>query len=325
MKERINLAGISIEPGEKRAGWMPVDEVGGNLIQMPFTVINGAEDGFRLSVMAGIHGCEYSGIEASIRLGRDLKPEAMKGSLCIVHVVNVPAFQSRTPYVCPIDGLNLNRIRDVIPHKKPAGTISHRILYTLFHYVIYPSEACIDMHAGDLFETLSEPFIIYPVTSDQNTNKTAREMAEAHGIRYICGMEERGIVPAEGEPPIPSIMVECGQEGRIDEKYVNIHYQGVKNIMHHFGMIEDDDRQVAEKKPVQMKKAAKIECEVGGLFYSHVEPSDRVLKGDLIGEIKDIWGEVKQEIFAPSDGMILMYINNPVVGPGDVVLGYAEF
>jgi predicted deacylase len=49
------------------------------------------------------------------------------------------------------------------------------------------------------------------------------------------------------------------------------------------------------------------------------------LKGDLIGEIKDIWGEVKQEIFAPADGMILMYINNPVVGPGDVVLGYAEF
>lgn len=325
MPKSIEIAGITIPQGEKKPGWLPVSGIGALSVKMPFTVINGAEDGPRLAVMAGIHGCEYTGIEASIRVGRHLDPVKIRGSLFIVHVVNIPAFQSRTPYVCPLDGLNLNRIRDKIPQGKAEGSISHRILRILFNEVIYQSDACIDLHAGDLHEAMTEPFIIYPITPDNKANEMTLAMAEAYGIKYIWGIEESGIVPGEGSTPIPSIMVECGQEGRIEEDYVQIHYQGVLNVMRLLGMVDSKGPAGHKKRPVPMKRAAKIECDVGGLFYAYVKPSDRVSKGDLLGEVKDIWGEVRQQIFAPSDCMILMFLSNPIINPGDVVLGYAEF
>jgi predicted deacylase len=328
MPEPIKIAGLQIEAGQKQRGWLPVCDVGAVSLSMPFTVINGIEDGPRLAVMAGIHGSEYTGIEATIRLARDLDPSKIRGSLYIVHIVNIPAFQTRTQYVNPLDGKNLNKIRDNIPSEKPAGSISHRILYTLFSEVVFGSDACIDLHAGDLYEALSEPFIIYPITPDDKTNQTIVSMAQEYGVGYMWGIEESGIVPggvSSGNRPIPSIMVECGQEGKIEEPFVQIHYNGVLNVMRLLGMLDAPPSDTATQKPVPIKRGGKIECDVGGLFYSYVKPADRVSKGDLLGEVKNIWGEVQQEITAPADCMILMYVSNPVIAAGDVVFGYAEF
>jgi len=328
MPQPIKIAGLQIETGEKQRGWLPVSDIGAMSINMPFTVINGIEDGPRLAVMAGIHGSEYTGIEASIRLARDLDTAKIRGSVYMVHVVNLPAFQSRTQYMNPLDGKNLNKIRDNIPSEKAAGSISHRILHTLFSNVVYGSDACIDLHSGDLYEALSEPFIIYPITPDAKTNQTIVSMAEVYGVGYMWGIEESGIVPggaSSGNRPIPSIMVECGQEGKIEEPFVHVHYNGVLNVMRLLGMMDAVPSDAIPQKPVPIKRGAKIECEVGGLFYSYVKPGDRVSKGDLLGEIKNIWGEVQQTITAPADCMILMYVSNPVIAAGDVVLGYAEF
>ena len=328
MPEPIEIAGLKIEAGEKQRGWLSVCDTGAVSVSMPFTVINGTEDGPRLAVMAGIHGSEYTGIEATIRLARDLDPDDIKGSIYMVHVVNLPAFQSRTQYINPLDGKNLNKIRDNIPFDGPAGSVSYRILQTLYSEVIFGSDACIDLHAGDLYEALSEPFIIYPITPDEKANQTIRSMAEAYGVGYIWGIEEDGIVQpgdSKGGRTIPSIMVECGQEGKIEEPFVLGHYNGVLNIMHLLGMTDNSPSDAAPDKPVPIKRGAKIECDAGGLFYSYVKPGDRIAKGDLLGEVKNIWGEVQQTITAPVDCMILMYVSNPVIAAGDVVLGYAEF
>ncbi len=329
-KEKVktmDIAGLHIEPGEKKRGWLPVSKWGAQVVEMPFTIVNGTQEGPRLAVMAGIHGCEYTGIEASIRLARDLKPQELRGTLILVHVVNIPAFQFRTPYVCPLDGLNLNRIRDEIPGGKAAGSISHRMVHTLFHSVIYPSDACIDLHAGDLYECLTEPFIIYPVTPDQVVNESIREMAEAYGVSYIWGVKENGILRTgddSGRGIVPSIMVECGQEGKIEEKYVRVHYRGVLNIMRLLGMMAPS-WSGPEKRPLSIRKGGKIMAETGGIFHSRVKPGEQVVKDDLLGEVKDIWGDVLQKVTAPTDCMILMTVSNPIIGAGDVVLGYAEF
>lgn len=323
----IEIAGLPIGPGEKKRGWLPVSTWGAQAVEMPFTVVNGAQAGPRLAVMAGIHGCEYTGIEASIRLGRDLDPQELRGTLILIHVVNIPAFQSRTPYVCPLDGLNLNKIRDENPGGTARGTISHRMIHTLFHRVIYPSDACIDLHAGDLFESLTEPFIIFPVTPDQGVNERIRAMAEAYGVSYIWGVKENGILRAgdhSGQGVVPSIMVECGQEGKIEEEYVRIHYRGVLNVMRLLGMT-GPSWAAPETSPVLIRQGGKIMAETGGIFHARVKPGERVVEGDLLGEVKDIWGDVLQRMTAPADCMILMTVSNPIIGAGDVVLGYAEF
>ena len=323
MEQSMKMAGMALESGEKRAGWLKVSDWGALSVEMPVTVLRGVEEGPRLAVIAGIHGCEYTGIEASIRLGRDLDPKDMRGTLGIVHVVNVPAFQSRTQYVCPLDGLNLSDIRP----GKPDGTISHRILHKVYTEVVFQADACMDLHAGDLYEALSVPFIIYTVTEDARSNEMTMLMAEAHGAGYIWGMRGEGVKP--GGPgsagcPIPYIAVECGQEGRMEETYVRTHYQGVLNVMTALGMLNNGRGDGKRKDVIRLRTGGKIRSDTGGIFYSFVKTSDRAAKGDLIGEIRDIRGAVLQRIFTPVHCMILMYVSNPVVGPGDVLFGYGE-
>jgi hypothetical protein len=323
MGKEIEIAGMKVGSGEKKEAWLKIADVGALSVEMPLTLINGSADGPKLVVIAGTHGCEYTGIEASIRLGRDLDPKKIKGSLVIVHVVNVPAFQSRTQYVCPLDGLNFSKIRP----GKPDGSISHLILHKLFQEIIFKSNAYMDLHGGDLHEALTIPFIIYPKTPNERTNETVLAMAEAHGIEYIWGVEEDGFIPggpSSGNPPIPYIIVECGQEGRIEEEYVLIHYRGILNVMKQLGMIEGSDSKGEKREVIRIRRGGKIESTVGGIFYSYVKPSDRVQKDDLLGEIKNIRGDVLERIVAPIDCMILMYVSNPIIGPGEVVFGYAE-
>ena len=79
----------------------------GEIVSIPHAVVEGTRPGPSMAVVAAVHGSEYTGIEAAIRLYRDLDPNEVQGTLRMAVVANVPAFRARTMYTCPIDGNNL--------------------------------------------------------------------------------------------------------------------------------------------------------------------------------------------------------------------------
>ena len=89
---------------------------------IPVTVFHGRDSGPVLSLIAGIHGSEYSPIISMQRLPELLDPQAMAGTLIIVHIANLPAFQGRSVYFGPDDLKNLNRS---FPGKAD-GTVTER-------------------------------------------------------------------------------------------------------------------------------------------------------------------------------------------------------
>ncbi|PZR75016.1 MAG: hypothetical protein DLM73_06470, partial [Chthoniobacterales bacterium] len=76
----------------------------------PVITVTGAEPGPVLLINAGVHGGEYPPIEAVIRLGRELDPAKIKGTIILMPVLNLPAFWKRSMFVCPIDDVNPNRV-----------------------------------------------------------------------------------------------------------------------------------------------------------------------------------------------------------------------
>src|SRR5688500_11381790 len=76
----------------------------------PYVPLAGQQDGPLTTIIAGIHGSEYVSIHAAVRLARELDPGQMRGRVLIVPIVNLPSFWQRVPFVCPIDGVNPNRI-----------------------------------------------------------------------------------------------------------------------------------------------------------------------------------------------------------------------
>jgi len=56
----------------------------------------------------------------------------------------------------------------------------------------------------------------------------------------------------------------------------------------------------------------------GGFFISHVKAGDIVAEGQLIGELRNLFGEVLENIQAPTNGVVHM-VTTPSIYEGDVL------
>ena len=102
----VSFGNLSAQAGEKSKGFLAVP---GTDFTIPATLICGERPGKTVLVSGGVHSCEYVGIEAAIRLAAELAPAEICGTVLILHPVNRPGFEARTPSIVPWDGCNLNR------------------------------------------------------------------------------------------------------------------------------------------------------------------------------------------------------------------------
>ncbi len=207
--------------------------VTGTAVRMPVTVVRGADEGPVVLVTGGVHGGEYPGIEAAIRLARSLEPEQVRGTVVAVHPVSLPAFHARQQYLVPDDGKNLNR---QFPGKA-CGTVSERMAWTLME-VARRADAWVDLHGGDIHEALV-PFMIYSDVADPEVVAASRSMAEVYGIENVIASAsvKGGTYSAAAAEGIPCILAEAGQVGQLDDESVAVHLRGCRNVLRHVGCL----------------------------------------------------------------------------------------
>ena len=202
--------------------------------------LTGAADGPRLTVLAGVHGCEYAPMAAVRRWTRALAGRELRGSVRAVPVLNLPSFRARTPFVVPDDGKNLNRC---FPGN-PDGTVADRLAHAAFTQLIVGSDALIDVHAGDMVEAL-EPFALYDAGPSE---ARALELATAYGLglRTVIRQEPgpgRAVggttSTAAAEIGIPAIIAEAGGCGLVEAAAVDAHVRGLDQVLAVLGMTDD--------------------------------------------------------------------------------------
>src|SRR5260221_3739875 len=115
-------------------------------LDVPVVEVTGSSDGPLLTVIAGVHGCEYAPMAAVRRWTRGLQTRDLRGRVRAVPVLNLPAFRALTPFVVPDDGKNLNRC---FPGD-PASTLAERLAHATFTQVITRSGGVIPRHALDM-------------------------------------------------------------------------------------------------------------------------------------------------------------------------------
>ena len=80
------------EAGERATGSFTFsDDEGLAKYEWPYVAIAGLRAGPTFLITAGIHAAEYTGIEAAIRLGRTISPDAVRGTILILPLLNRPA------------------------------------------------------------------------------------------------------------------------------------------------------------------------------------------------------------------------------------------
>ncbi len=311
MNANFVVGTASAGPGEKGFGAL---EVPGTDVVMPVAVIRGRTPGPCVCITAGVHGAEYVGIEAAIRTIGSLDPRVLSGTVVVVPVVNTPAFASRSIYICPLDGKNLNR---VFPGA-PGGTPSERIAHTLFTSAIRGADAYVDLHGGDLNEALL-PFTIYFGGAQPEIVARSRAMAEAFGISHIVESTVPGaafeVAAAAG---IPSILPEAGGQGILDEAMVAVHVRGIRNVLATLGIVPGAPEPTASL--VRVSRFLWLRSDHAGLFYPRVAVGDRAVEGEVLGEIRDWFGQRLALVNSPADGEVLFLVTTPATNPGDPLL-----
>jgi predicted deacylase len=216
---------------------LPGSELGDEM--RPVTTVTGANPGPVLFVGAGVHGGEYPAIEAVIRLSTTLDPMSVAGTVILMPVLNLPAFRQRTPFVCPVDNVNPNR---VFPGD-PNGSYSEQMTHALINEFVAHADAYLDLHGGDIPEDLV-PFSICR-GGNEPVDVKSMELATAFGLPYVLAVS-RPIQPAKGsssyvaaaERGIPAVLAEAGGVGQLQEDAVDLLVLGVRRVMAHLGMIE---------------------------------------------------------------------------------------
>ena len=131
--------------GSKKTEWLQFQTEKGDEVIFPLATIKGAKGGVTIIITAGIHGAEYPGIAAAIRFFKELNPEKLTGTIKIVTISNLKAFEKRSIFVCPVDDKNLNR---TFPGDK-MKSYTETLAYYLFNEVILKGDYYIDLHGGD--------------------------------------------------------------------------------------------------------------------------------------------------------------------------------
>jgi predicted deacylase len=312
---------IVARPGEKASGYLDVPAGVDSATRIPVTVIQGREPGPVLALVGGTHGVEYNPILALQRLRRDLDPAALRGTVIIVHVANLPSFQRRTIYYSPVDWKNLNR---VYPGNRD-GTVSERIAWTITHEVIERCDYLVDMHSGDGNEDLI-PYAYWNAQGvDARADSIGRELALAWGNPGIVIDSER---PRDREASVytqntaqllgkPSITAEGGYLGLIREDMIERNYDGAFRVMRYLGMIPGGADFIDH--PAWYAQTLVLQSPATGVWYPLVEPGQWVPAGKIVGYVTDYFGDRIADVTAPFAGVMLYVVKTPPTTQGEPV------
>lgn len=308
--------------GTRARGVIPVtNHPGGRALEIPVIVLNGVEEGPCLWVDAVIHGDEPEGTLCCHMVDADLDPSQMRGSLVLVPVLNVPAFEA-AERGNPLDTFtyDLNRI---YPGREN-GYLTERLAYIHSQIMRKTADLEISIHSGGAHSYLSE-------TIFTTTQPEAIEFAKAMGKDW--GLILKNIRPS-GSPG--AVMFEEGKYGLTVElggrpnlfpaefhRAGRVLADGILNVMRYYKMI-DGAPTMADKWYTGFQHA--LLAPVSGMYVANpeLEFQQFMKKGDYIAKIVDVYGDTLAELTAPADGMIFGLRALPNVQTGDWCCFYAE-
>ena len=313
LNEELKLGALSAKAGERVYGTHELN-IDGHATQLPVFLINGAHDGPVLAITGGIHGAEYASIEAALRLAHSLDPAKLHGRVMVLPVVSMQAYKSRSIYIVPMDGKNLNR---QFPGDAE-GTASEQLAYWLTFNVFKQANYYVDLHCGDLNEALV-PFTVFQKAGDKTTNEKSLELARAFGIKYLVGSDIKGsTISAAAALGIPGILAESGGQGIWEPHHIQTLSDGLDRMMHHLGMVEGTTTKPGET--VVMNQFVWMWSEYDGCYYPEVHVGDMITVGQPVGRVADFEGKTLQRIQAPVSGAVLFVVTTLAINQGDPLL-----
>jgi predicted deacylase len=248
-------------------------------------------------MVAGVHGDEFEGVRALGELGQEVDASELRGTLIIVPVVNMPAYQAGQR-VSPLDGLNLARTTP----GRPDGSPTERLGYALFHYIVEGSDLVVDMHSA------GTKLVMLPVAGfcdlPTDAGHASWAAACAMGLDWVWETPQwPGILTYEAvKRGIPACGAEIGGMGRCLDEDVALYKRTLYNLLGYMGMLPIE---IGPLNRVQALAGEWLLSPASGFFTPRVALGQTVRQGDILATIRDVYGALSAEIAAAEPGIVV--------------------
>ncbi len=315
--QRMKVGNMYVKAGEKISGYVKVK---GTDIELPVTVICGEKEGKTVFISGGVHNAEYVGIQTAIEIADEILPWKLTGNLIILHLMNRTGFEHRTMSLVYEDGKNLNR---EFPGSEQ-GTVADKICHTVVTEFQKNADYYIDLHCGDGYEELI-PYVYCVGTAAPEVVDKSREMAEIVNVPYLVQSPcvSGGSYNYAGSCGIPSILIERGCMGQWSKEEVELGKEDVRNVLRYLGILEGN---VSERtyNPVDVGNVIYKNAEHSGCWYSTKRVGDTFKNGEVLGKVKDYFGNVLETCVAEMDGILLYQVGSLCIIKGGPMVAYGE-
>ena len=319
-QESFTVGTATAQRGQKVSGAIEVPAGSDAALSIPVVVVHGAKPGPVLAIVSGSHGTEYASIIAVERLIEMIEPSEVSGTLVLVPLVNVPSFEQKVPHINPVDGKNMNRMYP----GNMNGTQTDRASYLITRQVVEKCDHLIDLHGGDLDESL-RPYSYWSRTGNDKQDAISREMVLAFGLDHIVISADRPKDPSASRylentattRGKPSITVEAGHAGTVEAEDVEALARGCRNVMQYFKMLPGQPARV--EHPVWIESIQTVSSDRNGIFYPLVKRGSYVAEGMAVGYLTDYVGKKTLEVHSPSTGIVLFIRAVPSMTKGETI------
>jgi predicted deacylase len=306
--------------GQTATGAIEVPAGSDAALSIPVAVAHGAKAGPVLALLAGAHGTEYASIIALEKLIAAIDARQLSGTVIIVPLLNVASFVNIVPHLNPTDGKNMNRMYP----GRPDGTQTDRASHLVTTQVVEQSDHVIDFHGGDIDESL-RPYSYWNYTGRPAQDAVSRGMVLAFGLDHIVISPNRPRDPAASvyfentatTRGKPSIIVEAGHAGTVEESDVALLMNGTFSVMRHLKMLPGAPAPV--ENPVWIDHLADVAADHSGIFYPLVKRGAYVTAGMKLGYVTDYVGKPLFDVRAKEAGVVLYVRAVPTINKGETI------
>lgn len=278
--------------------------------RLPIIVVKGMEDGPVLGITAALHGNELNGISTIFKLIEDIDPKKLKGSLVLVPIANIPGYLSKQRYFT--DYVDLNRIMP----GKAGGKTSDLYAHFLTSKVISKFNYLLDLHTASHGRVNS----LY-IRADLENEET-RTLAYLQNPQIIVQKyDEEGTLRGwANDNGIAAITIEIGDPSAFQHSLIDETLEGILNTMRHYEMIDGEVKDMVSDEAIVSDHSYWIYSKKGGIVDVLPKLADKVKKGDVIAIVYDVFGQIREEVRADKNGVVIGKNINPSCDAGTRVL-----
>lgn len=278
----------------------------------------GSESGPSLLIISGVHGGEYVGPRALFNFIEKIKNERLdfKGRIIIVPILNESGFYAGLKQVVAEDGLNLNKIFPADGNSK-----AHLLARLVEEKLYQEADFILDLHGGDINEEM-EPLIFFPAYAKGSHKEKIHKVLYNLSTSYLVPSQARnGLYSYANSMEIPSLLLERGGMGRWSDEEAD---QVVLNILQTMQALDMISFDLEKGRAKMIEDPVYLESPSSGIWYPKFRAGEFFGKGDVIGVLKDLRGNLIDEFKAAYDG-VLLYQNLALgVGEGDHLIAYGK-